>query len=105
MHGALDRPAVEAPYFKRASIGASGDRCEQRAPPLSRPTSVGLTDLSPDQLELGLGAILDGGYESDQRTVLTCDVIRGGQVVSSIPALATFSRSDSDIRSPSASSM
>ena len=46
-----------------------------------------LTDISPPQLQNALNAILDGQFEDDQRTVLSCDVVRQGKVIASAPGL------------------
>lgn len=46
-----------------------------------------LTDISPRQLKSALGAILAGEFTEDQRTVLSCEIIRRGQVVATEPGL------------------
>lgn len=46
-----------------------------------------LTDISPRQLEGALDAILAGKFEDDERTVLSCEIIRDGKVIASAPGL------------------
>lgn len=46
-----------------------------------------LTDISPRQLQSALAAILTGEFEDDERTVLHCDIARGGKVIASAPGL------------------
>ena len=46
-----------------------------------------LTDISPPQLDGALSAILDSQFDDDERTVLSCDIVRNGQVIASAPGL------------------
>ena len=46
-----------------------------------------LTDISPPQLESALEAILNGQFEDDKRTVLSCEIVRKGRVIASAPGL------------------
>ena len=46
-----------------------------------------LTDISPPQLDSALNAILNGQFDDDERTVLSCDIVRAGEVIATAPGL------------------
>ncbi len=46
-----------------------------------------LTDLPPDEISDGLNAVLDGAYQSEERAVLGCRVVRADRVVADADGL------------------
>jgi NAD+ kinase len=70
-------------------LGAARALCESNVPVLgvNRGGLGFLTDIAPDELEQGVGDVLEGKYMAESRFLLEATVYRGTEVLGSIAAL------------------
>ena len=70
-------------------LSAARSMCRHNTPVLgvNRGRLGFLTDISPDEIESKVAAVLDGAYELEQRFLLEAEVERGGEIIARADAL------------------
>ena len=92
------RAGAELPEFCDLVISIGGDGTLLQCAGLIYPREVALmgvnlgrlgflTDLPPEEIESGLNAVLDGAFQSEERAVLGCQVVRDDRVIAAQDAL------------------